>query len=77
MELKGKTKSILVTIFLAVLLAAKLLQSWRGHGAPERERSILFPEVSEVLKKADLGDDWETLCNFDGMSPDRGAKKRW
>jgi len=54
MELKGKTKSILVTIFLAVLLAAKLSQSWRGHGAPERERSILFPEVSEVLKKLTL-----------------------
>mgnify|MGYP001226380749 CR=1 FL=1 len=51
MELKGKTKSILVTILLVFLLAAKLFQSWKGHGAPERERSILFPEVSEVFKK--------------------------
>jgi|GEM_PF-3569302 len=51
MELKGKTKSTLVMIFLAVLLAAKLLQSWKWHGAQERERSILFPEVSEVLRK--------------------------
>ena len=50
MELKGKTRSILVTILLVFLLAAKLFQSWKGHGAPERERSILFPEVSEVLK---------------------------
>ena len=51
MELKGKTRSILVTILLVFLLAAKLFQSWKGQGAPERERSILFPEVSEVLKK--------------------------
>jgi hypothetical protein len=51
MELKGKTRSILVTILLVFLLAAKLFQSWKGQGVPERERSILFPEVSEVLKK--------------------------
>jgi len=46
-----------VTSLLAVLLAAKLFQGWKGHGSPERERFILFPEVSEV-KKAHPGDDW-------------------
>ncbi|MBR9758924.1 hypothetical protein GYB43_01320 [bacterium] len=49
-------KSIVVTSLLAVLVAAKLFQGWKGYGAPEWERSILLPEVSEV-KKAHPDDD--------------------
>jgi len=51
MELKGKSKSILVTILLVILVAAKLFQTWKEHDVPERDASIPSPEAGEILKK--------------------------
>ncbi|MDA7888090.1 hypothetical protein N9A86_01740 [Akkermansiaceae bacterium] len=48
--MKGKYKSILVTVILVVGIALKIFQSWSDYQLPGRDGSIPSPEVGEVLK---------------------------